>query len=158
MSTTQVGTSASNAQREPARPSHKPTVGRTGTGSDRIDALVRALDDIQIEDQHDLHAILEAFRKLGHRLAMESMLTGSELEAGLKQAARGGSVFGTVGFGTHRKIRRTLKALRTMADGFAGASASAVVAWRAFEKDFAEDLAPTRTRPAPRKGFRINPN
>lgn len=139
-------------------PSHPPTVGRQGTGSNRLDALVKALEDVTLEDQHDLHRALEAFRMLGHRLAMEAMVMGAELEAGINQAAKNDSVIGVVGFSARRKIKRTLRAFRTMAEGFASAGASAVTAWGAFEKDFAEDLAPAKTKPSARKGFRVNPN
>jgi hypothetical protein len=157
MATTTVGTSGSYAKTEPARPAHAPTAGRSGSGSKSLDALVKALETVQISDQHDLHEALEAFRMLGHRLAMEALLMGSELEAGVKQAAKNDSALGVVGFSAHRKIKRTMRAFRTMADGFASAGASAVTAWRAFEKDFADDLAPAKTKPAARKGFRINP-
>jgi hypothetical protein len=144
------------AERPPGRPSHAPAVGRS-TGSSRLDALVKALEDIQISDQHDLHRMLEAFRMLGHRLAIEAMMASHELEEGVKAAAKQQSRMGVVGWSARSKIRRTVKAFRNMADSFATAAAGAVTTWNAFEKDFADDLAPTRTKPGRAKGFSINP-
>lgn len=132
--------------------------GGASTGSNRLDALVKALESVQLSDQHDLHAALEAFRALGHRLAVEGMMMAGELEAGVKATAKANSAVGVVGFSATRKIRRTLKAFRAMADHFASAGGSAVAAWTAFEKDFEEDLTPTKTKPKSRRGFSINPN
>jgi hypothetical protein len=140
----------------PAPPAHAPAVGR-GTGSNRLDVLVKALESVQLSDQHDLHQALEAFRMLGHRLAVEAMMMSHELEEGVKAEARNRSKVGVVGWSARSKIRRTVKAFRGMADAFAGAGAGAVATWKAFEKDFEDDLSPTKTKPQGRRGFSINP-
>lgn len=145
-----------NSQADPARPTYAPAAGRK-TGSSRLDALVQVLEDVQISDQHDLHAALEAFRMLGHRLAIEAMMMSHELEEGVKAAARQQSKVGVVGWSARSKIRRTVKAFRNMADAFAGAAAGAVTTWKAFEKDFEDDLSPTRTKAGRTRGFSINP-
>lgn len=140
----------------PAPPVHAPAVGR-GTGSNRLDVLVKALESVQLSDQHDLHQALEAFRMLGHRLAVEAMMMSHELEEGVKAEARNRSKVGVVGWSARSKIRRTVKSFRGMADAFAAAGAGAVATWKAFEKDFEEDLSPTKTKPQGRRGFSINP-
>jgi hypothetical protein len=140
----------------PPRPGHAPAAGR-GTGSQRLDVLVKSLETIQLSDQHDLHQLCEAFRQLSHRLAVEAMMASGELEAGAKAMAKAHSAFGVVGFSATRKIKRTVKALRSMADSYAAAGGSAAAAWNHFQRDFEEDLTITRTKPAARRGFSINP-
>lgn len=149
-------TAKGGGQAAPPRPVHAPAAGG-GTGSTRLDALVKSLEDVQLSDQHDLHRALEAFRLLGHRLAIEAMMMSHELEEGVKAAAKQQSRTGVVGWSARSKIRRTVKAFRNMADSFAGAAAGAVTTWNAFEKDFEDDLTPTRTKPGRAKGFSINP-
>ena len=127
-----------------------------GTGSDRLDVLVKALEGVQLSDQHDLYRAMEAFRMLGHRLAIEGMMLGQELEEGVKAAARQNSVLGVASWSDRAKIKRTLKAFRSMSDSFAAAAAGAVATWSAFERDFADDLSPAKTKPAKRRGFSIN--
>lgn len=129
-----------------------------GTGSGRLDSLVKALENVQLSDQHDLHEALEAFRALGHRLAVEAMMMAGALEEGTKATARANSRVGVVGISAHRKIRRTVKAFQSMADGFAGAAGSAVAAWNAFCKDFEDDLSVSKTKTKAHKGFAVNPN
>jgi hypothetical protein len=147
---------AGNSSADPKKPTYALAVGR-GTGSNRLDVLVKALESVQLSDQHDLHEALEAFRMLGHRLAVEAMMMSHELEEGVKAEARNRSMVGVVGWSARSKIRRTVKAFRNMADAFAAAGAGAVATWKAFERDFEEDLSPTKTKPRGRKGFTINP-
>jgi hypothetical protein len=151
------GSGRATASRIPAKPSGAPAAGR-GTGSQRLDVLVKNLETVQLSDQHDLHQACEAFRMLGHRLAMEAMMMSGELEEGAKAMAKSNSLLGIVGPSARLKIRRTVKAFRNMADSFAAAGGSASSAWHVFNKDFADDLSITKTKPAQRRGFTINPS
>lgn len=127
-------------------------------GGSRMSQLLAALDTVQVNDQHDLYALLEAFQMIGHRLAVEAMMAGTTLEEGAKAAARQRSEFGMVGFDVRRKIKRTVKGFTTMANAFATAAGSAQAVWKTFEKDFGDELAPTKTPKRAPKGFSITPN
>lgn len=142
--------------RFPAPPTHAPAAGR-GTGSKALDTLVKHIENAQCSDQHELHDALEAYRAIGHRLAVEAMMMAGELEQGSRTMAKGASAVGMVGWDASRKIKRTVRAFRAMADSFAAAGASASVAWNHFQRDFEDDLSVTKTKPATRRGFTINP-
>lgn len=122
------------------------------SGGSKLDALIKAIDDIEIADQHDLNAFCEAGRKLAHYLAVQTALAGGEIEAGVKEMAKnsGGSRWSMTG-----KIRRVTKRLYNAADHFGSAGADFVGAWTTFEQVFADLLEASESKTKTHKRFTI---
>jgi hypothetical protein len=124
------------------------------TGSSRLNALIQALETVQIENQYDLHEFCEALRGLGHRLAVETMMGSHELEAGLKEQAKADATLGIPGFDSRRAIRGTIRQFKSCADHFASAAGCAAAGWTSFEKNFDQALS-RKPKAAKRGGFKI---
>jgi hypothetical protein len=141
----------------PPKPTAAPTVNVTvSTGSDKIDALVRALDDVELTDQHSLHAFCEALRKLSHKLAVETAIASGQLSAGAKAMAKGSGNPFLMGLDVKVKIRRVTKSLESASDHLGDASSAAVLAWSTFEAEFEEVLSKSSRQPATPRSFHIS--
>lgn len=130
---------AKKAAAAPRKTAAAPT-SPASTGSDKMDALVRALDDVELTDQHSLNAFCEALRRLGHKLAVETALASGQLTAGAKAMAKGSGNPFLMGLDVKIKIHRVTKALDSASDHLGEAAADAVTAWATFEAEFAEVL------------------
>jgi len=120
------------------------------SGSSKLDALVKAMDDIELTDQHDLHQFCESGRKLAHYLAVVTALAAGELEAGAKEMGHLNRSWGAV-----FKMRRVTKKLNGSAGDFGSAAAGFVAAWTTFEQVFGE-IMDGRNKPAKPKRFTIS--
>lgn len=132
-----------------------PDPGTASTGSDKLDALVKALDDVELTDQHSLNAFCEALRKLCSRLAVETAIGTGQLEAGAKAMAKGNGNPFLMGIDVRFKMRKVTKALGSASDHLGDAAASAVSAWTIFEAEFAEILDKSARKTQAAKGFTI---
>jgi hypothetical protein len=141
-----------------AAPKAASPVGDTGasTGSQRIDALVKALEDVELTDQHSLNAFCEALRKLSGRLAVETAIGSGQLTAGAKAMAKGSGNAFLMGLDVKLKMRRVTRALDACADHLGSAAASAVTAWTTFEAEFEEVLNKSTRKPSTPKSFHIS--
>jgi hypothetical protein len=144
--------SASAPAARKATPSASASGASRSSGGSKLDALIKAIDDIEIADQHDLNAFCEAGRKLAHYLAVQTALAGGEIEAGVKEMAKnsGGSRWSMTG-----KIRRVTKRLYNAADHFGSAGADFVGAWTTFEQVFADLLEASESKTKTHKRFTI---
>jgi uncharacterized phage infection (PIP) family protein YhgE len=129
--------------------------GPVSSGSDKLDALVRALDDVELSDQHSLNAFCEALRKLASRLAVETAIGSGQLTAGAKVMAKGTGNPLLMGLDVRLKMRKVTKALDSASDHLGDAAAQAVTAWSVFEAEFEEALNKSARKAATPRGFTI---
>lgn len=142
----------SSGPREDARPAP----GGNGRGNQTLRALVDAIDNVELKDQHDFHEFAEAIRKLGHYVATQVHLGAGELEAGAKEMARSEATLGIVGFGIRSRIKRVIKPLESAAAHFAQGASDAVKSWHAMESMLDEiHTASKVTKP---RGFSLDLN
>ena len=130
--------------------------GTVSSGSDKLDALVRALDDVELTDQHSLNAFCEALRKLSSRLAVETAIGAGQLTAGAKEMAKGSGKWFLMGLDVRYSMRKVTKALEAASDSLGDAAASAVSAWAIFEAEFDEVLNKAATKTSTPKSFHIS--
>lgn len=122
-----------------------------------LGAMGAAMDKIDILDQHGLNEYLESGRRLLHALAMNIVLQGGQVEAGLKEQAKSNAKFNIPGWSARMAIRRVLKRMNGSADHCASAAGDLVGAWVVFEREFESVLAGSSPKPAAAKGFTIAP-
>jgi len=134
------------------------STGAVPTGSSKINALVKALDDVELTDQHTLNAFCEALRLLCTKLAVETALGSGQLTAGAKAMAKGSGKVFLLGLDTKMKIRKVTKALESVSDHLGSAAADAVTAWATFETEFEDLLTTAKTKADSPKTFHINQN
>lgn len=125
------------------------------SGSQKMDALVKALEDVELTDQHSLNAFCEALRKLSGRLAVETAIGSGQLTAGAKAMAKGSGNPFLMGLDVKLKMRRVTRALDACADHLGSAAAAAVTAWTTFETEFEEVLNKSARKPSTPKSFHI---
>jgi len=127
------------------------------SGSQSIDQMVKALDQIELTDQHTLHQFLQAGRALAHKIAVETSMASGELSAGGKEMAKGtGNPF-LMGLDVRLSMRRVTKRVDAAADHMAQAAAEYTAAWVVFEREFGEALSRTKTQVKRPKSFFIDP-
>lgn len=143
------------AAAKPAATASEASDSPVSTGSQRIDALVKALEDVELTDQHSLNAFCEALRKLCGRLAVETAIGSGQLTAGAKAMAKGSGNPFLMGLDVKLKMRRVVRALDACADHLGSAAASSVLAWTTFETEFEEVLSKTSRKPVTPKSFHI---
>lgn len=153
MASTSTGTGGTGPARTAARGAKSTTAARTPTPADKLDALIKAMDDIELADQHDLNTFCEAGRKLSHYLAVVTALAAGELEAGAKEMAKanGGGFTGAF------KMRRVTRKLNGAADHFGSAAGAFVATWSEFERVFEEMLSKSSSKPKAHRRFTITP-
>lgn len=124
-----------------ARPGQGPAPegGSGAPANQTLSTLLKAIDSVQIHNQHDLHEVLEALRKLSNYVAVQAMCAAHEVEAGAKEMARAEATLGIVGLGVRAEMRRVTRAMEGGANHFMAASADFVKAWHAMEK-FLDDI------------------
>lgn len=128
--------------------------GSAGRGNQTLQALVKAIDNVELKDQHDFQEFAEAIRRLGHYVSVQVHLGAGELEAGAKQMARGEATLGVPGFSIRARIRSVIKPLNSAANHFAQGAADAVKSWHAMES-MLDEIA-TAAKPAKPRGFSID--
>lgn len=131
--------------------------GNVSSGSGSIDQMVKALDQIELTDQHTLHAFLQAGRALAHKIAVETSMAAGELTAGGKEMAKGSGHMLLMGIDVRLKLRRVTKRLEAAAEHMAQAAAEYSATWTVFEREFGEVLNQSRTQVKRPKSFNINP-
>ena len=122
-----------------------------------LGSMGAALDKIDILDQHGFNEYLEGGRRLLHALAMNIVLQGGQVEAGLKEQAKSNAKFNVPGFSARMAIRRVMRRMNAAADHCAGGAGELVGAWVVFEREFESVLAGTSSPAAKKKGFTIAP-
>lgn len=135
------------------------TRGNGSGGGRRATSIQKSLAAWQsgeLSDQHDLHDFLEAGRSLCRELSVYAELAAGELEAGAKEMMRGTGHRGLFGLDIRMKVRRVTKKLSAVADDLAAASAGCVSTWKAFEKEFEEELNGSKTQVTKPKHFQIS--
>lgn len=133
-----------------------PASASTGSGS--IDQMVKSLDQIELTDQHTLHAFLQAGRALAHKIAVETSMAAGELTAGGKEMARGSGNPLLMGIDVRMKLRRVTKRMEAAAEHMAQAAGEYSASWAVFEREFGEILNRSRTRVKRPKAFHIDPS
>jgi hypothetical protein len=131
--------------------------GHPASGSQSIDRMVKALDQIELTDQHTLHAFLQAGRALAHKIAVETSMASGELTAGGKEMAKGSGNPLLMGIDVRMKIRRVTKQMDAAAEHMAQAAAAYTATWTVFEREFEEILDRSRTKVKRPKLFSIDP-
>lgn len=131
--------------------------GGASTGSGSIDQAVKALDQIELTDQHTLHAFLQAGRALAHKIAVETSMAAGELTAGGKEMAKGSGNPLLMGIDVRLKLRKVTKRMEAAAEHQAQAAAEYTAAWVTFEREFGEVLNRSRTQVKRPKSFNIDP-
>lgn len=126
------------------------------SGSQTIDQMVKALDQIELTDQHTLHAFLQAGRALAHKIAVETSMAAGELTAGGKEMAKGSGNPLLMGIDVRLKLRRVTKRLDAAAEHMAQAAAEYSATWITFEREFGEVLNRSRTQVKRPKSFHID--
>ena len=130
--------------------------GSVSSGSGSIDQMVKALDQIELTDQHTLHAFLQAGRALAHKIAVETSMAAGELTAGGKEMAKGSGNVLLMGIDVRMKLRRVTKRIDAAADHMGQAAAEYTAAWTVFEREFADVLDRSRTQVKRPKSFHID--
>jgi hypothetical protein len=131
--------------------------GGGSSGSQSIDQMIKALDQIELTDQHTLHAFLQAVRALAHKVAVETSMAAGELTAGGKEMAKGSGNPLLMGIDVRMKIRRVTRQMDAAAEHMAQAAAASTAAWTVFEREFEEILNRSRTKVKRPKSFHIDP-
>lgn len=107
--------------------------GGNGRANKSLSALMKAVDSIKVEDQHDLYEVLEAIRQLGTYAAVQAGCLAHEVDAGARAMAKAESTLGIVGLNIRVRIRSVTKDIEGCANGFMQASAGAVKARHKME-------------------------
>lgn len=143
-----------NGREETPRDATPAGYGEGSRTNKNLQALLAAIDNVEIRDQHDLNEFLEGLRKLLHYVAVQGQLAAGEIEAGAKEQAKTQATLGIVGFDIRRRIRRVTKLIESSANHCAQGAADAVKAWHAMER-LLDELQPDTKAVRPR-GFAIN--
>jgi hypothetical protein len=135
------------------QPASRPSASRPArksSGGGGIEALVKAMDEVGLSDQHDLNEFCEAGRKLSHYLAVQSALAAGELTSGARDMAKLGHQWAAAW-----KMKRVTKHLEASADHFASAASGFVSAWSTFEQVYADILEKSETKAKSHQRFTI---
>lgn len=130
-----------------------PEGGSATPANQTLAGMMKSLDSIAIHNQHDLHQVLEALRKVVNYLSVQALCAANEVEAGAKEMAKAEATLGIVGLGVRVEMRRVTKAMEGGANHLMQASTDFVKAWHAMER-FLDDINGAQ-KPAKPKSFTI---
>jgi hypothetical protein len=143
--------------RMPAQPTHAPTAPADAVPSQRgsLTSLIQHLETVTFETPSEVAEFCEAVRALGHRIAVECHLGGTELHESLRAEAKQKGKLNIPNFDMLRAAKKVIRKLNDAAAHFQDGAAQAVAAWKTFEKEF-EPLMDGGKKPQTRKGFRFD--
>ena len=127
--------------------------GGGGRANKTLSSLLKAVDNIQVHNQHDLYEVLEAIRQLGTYAAVQAGCLAHEVDAGARAMAKAESTLGIVGLGIRARIRSVVKDIEGCANGFMQSAGSAVKARHKMEAILDEINGAQKPKQA--KGFTI---
>jgi hypothetical protein len=150
---------AANGQngRVPPMPSQPPAAPADAVPSQRgsLTSLIQHLETVTFETPAEVAEFCEAVRALGHRIAVECHLGGTELHESLKAEAKNKGKLNIPNFDMLRAGKKVVRKLNSAAAHFQDGAGEAVAAWKTFEKEF-EPLMDGGKKPQTRKGFRFD--
>jgi hypothetical protein len=137
---------------EPGQPQDAAPQG--GGGNRTLTQLMKAIDSVQVHNQHDLYEVLEAFRQLGSYVAVQAGCISSEIDHGARAMAKAESTLGVVGLGVRGRLRRVVRRVDSIANHFMSAAGDAIAA--RHEMEALLDEIHGAKKPKQAKGFTID--
>lgn len=128
--------------------------------SQDVQALVRAIESVEIASGEDLQAFLDRVRALCHKLAVLVSMAGGELVANVTAEARNAGKTSLINVRDIGGIRRVGKSMDRAAGDLADCAASLIGAWKTYEQ-FVEGVAERagkKRKASVRKGFDLGIN
>ena len=119
--------------RTPTPQDAQPGGASDAPGNKTLSGLLKAIDGVQVHNQHDFYEVMEAIRQLSAYVAVQAGCISSEIEHGAKAMAKAESTLGVVGLSVRTRLRRVTKKTDSIANHFMTAAGEAVAARHEME-------------------------
>ena len=113
---------------------------KSGTGSKKINHLVKNLDDVSLDSGTTIHEFFEAVRNLAHQIGFQVELGLADIRARAEHDAKKNSHWYAMGVDVKLKMRRVDKEAKVIVDSLSDAAGAAIRTWSTIEDEIIEPM------------------